>query len=46
MLDVDNDGDLEIYVCNYDGPNLLYGNNGQGKLRPAATSYGLNVIDA
>ena len=35
MTDVDGDGDLDIYVCNYDAPNRLYLNEGieQGQLR-------------
>ena len=34
MTDVDGDGDLDIYVCNYDAPNRLYLNDGieQGQL--------------
>lgn len=24
VLDIDNDGDLDIYLCNYDTPNRLY----------------------
>ena len=30
LADVDNDGDLDVYVCNYDSPNELYINNGAG----------------
>ena len=30
MADVDNDGDLDIYVCNYDAANSLYINDGKG----------------
>ena len=30
MADVNNDGWLDIYVCNYDSPNLLFINRGDG----------------
>ena len=46
MFDFDNDGDLDIYVCNYDAPNSLYENNGQGKFRDVAREYGLDIVDA
>ena len=32
--DIDNDGDTDIYVCNF-GPNRLYLNDGKGKFREA-----------
>ena len=31
MTDVDGDGDLDIYVCNYDSPNMLWINQGTDK---------------
>lgn len=46
MVDIDNDGDLDIYVCNYDQPNQLYINERDGKyFREAAVEYGLAVAD-
>lgn len=30
FADVDNDGDLDLFVCNMAGPNLLYINQGDG----------------
>ena len=33
LVDIDNDGDLDIYVCNYDSANLLYLNEGKWHLR-------------
>ena len=50
-FDVDNDGDLDIYVANAgDQPDLLYVNNGDGTFRKlptgkAASSYGCAVAD-
>lgn len=31
MIDIDNDDDLDIYVCNYDAPNQLFVNDGGAK---------------
>ena len=46
MIDINNDGRLDIYVCNYDAPNLLYVNQGNGKFAEQAWRYGLNLTDA
>ena len=46
MIDINNDGRLDIYVCNYDAPNELYINLGNGKFVEQAVSYGLNLTDA
>ena len=46
MVDIDGDGDLDIYVCNYEAPNLLYVNDGNGKFVERAKAFGLAVDDA
>ncbi|MEC9055982.1 MAG: VCBS repeat-containing protein, partial [Verrucomicrobiota bacterium] len=46
MADLDNDGDLDIYVCNYDSPNALYLNNGAGEFSEVAERFGLARVDA
>ena len=46
MVDIDNDGDLDIYVCNYDSPNQLFLNKGNGKFHESAQSFGIDVVDA
>ena len=46
LADLDNDGDLDIYVCNYDSPNALYLNDGTGKFEEAAARFGLAQVDA
>lgn len=51
MADVDNDGDLDIYVCNYDAPNQLFINEGAGdgqrvRFSEQAEIAGVNVTDA
>jgi hypothetical protein len=46
MADVNNDGRLDIYVCNYDAPNQLYVNQGDDTFREQAREYGLAVVDA
>ena len=33
FADIDNDGDLDLYVCNMASPNLLYVNQGDGTFR-------------
>ena len=46
FADVNNDGLLDIYVCRFDAPNLLYINQGDGTFKEMAHSYGLDVKDA
>ncbi|XAL99907.1 CRTAC1 family protein [Phycisphaeraceae bacterium D3-23] len=48
LVDIDNDGDLDIYVCNYDAPNQLFINPGQegAAFEEAAESWGLAIVDA
>ncbi len=46
LFDIDNDGDLDLYVCNYDAPNALYINRGDGNFDERASEYGLDIIDA
>src|ERR1700689_1168434 len=46
FVDVNNDGLLDLYVCRYDAPNLLYINQGDGTFREEAAIRGLAVNDA
>lgn len=46
MVDIDNDGDLDIYVCNYDTPNHLFINNGKGAFEEQAKQFGLDFVGA
>ncbi len=46
FADVNNDGRLDIYVCRYNAPNLLYINQGDGTFKEEAHAYGLDVSDA
>ncbi|HVU23134.1 MAG TPA: FG-GAP-like repeat-containing protein [Opitutus sp.] len=46
FADVNNDGRLDIYVCRFDAPNLLYINQGDGTFKEEAHAYGLDVKDA
>jgi hypothetical protein len=49
MIDIDGDGDLDIYVCRYDAPNLLFLNEstpGSFRFREAAADRGLDLVDA
>jgi hypothetical protein len=38
--DVDNDGDLDVYVANY-GPDRLYANDGTGRFTDVTSGFGL-----
>ncbi len=46
FVDINNDGRLDIYVCRYNAPNLLYINQGDGTFKEMAHAYGLDVKDA
>ncbi len=46
FVDVNNDGLLDIYVCRYNAPNLLYINQGDGTFKEMAHAYGLDVNDS
>lgn len=46
LFDFDNDGDLDLYVCNYDAANQLYVNRGDGSFDERAAEYGLDIVDA
>ena len=40
--DLDNDGDLDLYVCNMTGPNGLYRNDGFGHFKYISAASGLD----
>jgi hypothetical protein len=46
FVDINNDGRLDIYVCRFNAPNLLYINQGDGTFKESAHAYGLDVNDA
>jgi hypothetical protein len=46
FADVNNDGRLDIYVCRFGAPNLLYLNQGNGKFSEEAAARGLALSDA
>ena len=39
--DIDNDGDTDVFLCNY-GPNVLYLNNGDGTFRDISHAAGID----
>ena len=45
LVDIDNDGDLDIYLCNYDAANLLYINQGDATFVESAQAFGLDIVD-
>ncbi len=49
LVDIDTDGDLDVYVCNYDSPNHLFVNDstpGNARFTERAKDYGLDLVDA
>ena len=46
FVDVNNDGLLDLYVCRFAAPNLLYINLGDGRFREEGEARGLAVSDA
>ncbi len=46
FVDVNNDGRLDLYVCRFNAPNLLYINQGDGTFKEMAHAYGLDVNDS
>lgn len=41
FVDIDNDGDLDLYACGYTRANKLYINDGNGKFTERASEFGL-----
>ena len=46
FVDVNNDGRLDLYLCRFNAPNLLYINQGDGTFKEQAHAYGLDVNNA
>ncbi|MEZ6038548.1 MAG: FG-GAP-like repeat-containing protein [Planctomycetota bacterium] len=46
FADVDGDGDLDLFVCNLESPNLLFQNNGDGTFTEKAGAFGLATTAA
>ncbi len=46
FVDLNNNGLLDIYVCRFNAPNLLYVNQGNGTFKEMAHAYGLDVRDS
>ncbi|HVZ64518.1 MAG TPA: FG-GAP-like repeat-containing protein [Lacunisphaera sp.] len=46
FVDVNNDGWLDIYVCRFGAPNLLFVNQGDGTFKEEAVARGLALVDA
>jgi len=46
VVDINQDGWPDIYVCRYDAPNLLFVNNRDGTFTECAKDYGLDIKDA
>ncbi|HEY1848026.1 MAG TPA: VCBS repeat-containing protein, partial [Opitutaceae bacterium] len=46
VVDINQDGLPDLYVCRFDAPNLLFVNNGDGTFTERAKEYGLDIKDA
>jgi len=46
FADVNSDGLLDLYVCRFNAPNLLFINQGNGTFKEQAQAYGLAIKDA
>lgn len=46
VVDINQDGAPDIYVCRYELPNLLFVNNGDGTFAERAAEHGLAIADA
>ena len=46
FVDISNRGRLDLYVCRFNAPNLLFINQGDGTFKEMAHAYGLDVTDS
>ncbi|MDQ8186493.1 FG-GAP-like repeat-containing protein [Pelagicoccus sp. SDUM812002] len=46
FVDIDNDGWLDLYLCQFDAPNQLYINQRDGTFSEQAQAFGLDIVDA
>ena len=46
FVDVNNDGLLDLYICRFNAPNLLFINRGDGTFVERAKESGLDLVDA
>ncbi len=46
FADIENDGDLDLYVCNMMAPNLMYVNQGDGTFLEQSIARGINYTGA
>ncbi len=46
MVDIDNDADLDLFICNYDSPNRLYLNDGRAQFEEVSAEWHLDLVDA